>query len=111
MSEENKIVELKDEELEKVNGGFIGQSCESEYNNSPGLWFDNGTKVEEDNGVQYIILRFNSEEDGGTINGTKTRWFDAECTYIPAFLINNGFNYWTLHQVYQVNSSFVHKVQ
>ena len=57
MLEEKKVIELKDEELEKVSGGFLG-GIPVKYESSPDHWFNQNDIVEEDNGVRYRILGY-----------------------------------------------------
>ena len=98
MSEENKTVELKEEELEQVSGG-----CE--YNNPPDDWFDTNVIVEDPVGVRLQILGFNSTE---TANGEVYKWFDALVIHVPETAMS--LTSWREGEVHFVNSSFVHKV-
>ena len=107
MSEEKKeIVELKDEELEQVSGGYLpGTSFDYGVGNSPGEWFDAGTIVEDSSGVRLQILELESIEYNG---GEETKWFNALVIHVPESAM--CYTSWRENEVHTVNSSMVHKV-
>ena len=97
--EKIKVIELKDEELEKVSGG-------GEYGTSPGKWFNTNDIVEDGIGVRYKILGLDSIEYEGY--SFETKWFDALVLYVPepaksSTSCREG-------DIHHVNSSFVHRV-
>ena len=95
MSEEKKVVELKDKDLEKVSGG-------SSYTRDPDGWFDIDEIVEEDNtGIKYRIIRFDSTEYHNLWG--YTNWFLAEVVFVPESEMNNT----SIGNTKFVNSSFV----
>lgn len=103
MSEEKKVFELNDEDLDKVSGGFFGGV--HTYENDPGYMFKYGDIVEDDAGVRYQILYFENEE----MYNTKTvRWFKAEVIFVPKSA--EVFTKASKGDWYSVNSGWVHLV-
>ena len=103
MSEEKKTIELKEEDLEKVSGGYtlypgiLENSVK--YSREPNGTFNIWDIVEEDfTGIRYQILYFAGYENGAN-------WYFAEVVYVP----ENEFSA-NLRDTKYVNSSFVQKV-